>query len=167
MKRRKYKFREGCRIHGVDPQECGEWMIQLEKKYGKLTAARLLKEARSKASPIHDVLYKWNDARAAQEYRLELARHLLRSIVYVVVVPKVSPQPIEVRYFHNLPRGIFDDKADGYYTADRVMAHRPARDAVISEALRELEGWKLRYAVYSELSEIFAAIERTKKKFDK
>jgi hypothetical protein len=78
--------------------EIANELNRLAKKYkGNLTPSILVKEAEDPASPLHD-RFEWDDAEAAQRWRLEQARVLLRSTVALVKTGEVSlPLPAFVR----------------------------------------------------------------------
>ena len=66
---------------------------------GKLTAAAVVEDARDPSSPLH-VLFPWDDERAAYEWRLEVARRVIRQVEYhvtqrniTIVAPRYVPDP--------------------------------------------------------------------------
>lgn len=59
-------------------EEQREYIVGLERN-GRLSAMELVEDARDPGSPLHP-LFTWDDERAAQEYRLEQARTVIRSV---------------------------------------------------------------------------------------
>lgn len=54
----------------------------LYTQHGKLTAPMVVGAARNKAHPLHTA-FEWNNSKAAEEYRLIQARHLIREVRFV------------------------------------------------------------------------------------
>jgi hypothetical protein len=74
-----FKFRQGAHLKG-DAQQVGTALMAIREKRGHLTAPDVVEEARPKKSALHQY-FEWNDASAAEQYRLEQARHLVRSVI--------------------------------------------------------------------------------------
>lgn len=64
---------------GIDPNEAFREIERINAEHGDLTADILLNEARSDSSIFHKY-FNWNDAEAAEKYRLQQARFLLNNI---------------------------------------------------------------------------------------
>lgn len=56
---------------------------------GKLTPAAVVEDARDKRSPLHHY-FTWNDSEAAEQWRLEQARQLIRSVKITVNIENRS-----------------------------------------------------------------------------
>lgn len=104
MARKKYGFVEGWRGKG-NPQAVGEELEKLRKKHKKLTTEIVVKEAKHKKSPLHQ-LFPWDDARAAHLHRLKVARTIIRAVVViehnkrerVYALTKMEPDKAEGEY---------------------------------------------------------------------
>src|SRR3990167_3747394 len=121
-----YQWGEGYRF-SLDPQKVGEHLGRLHGRNGELTAEIVLKDASRPNSPIHDA-FEWDDASAAHEYRLVLARTLLRAIVFV---PDEQPDAEPLRFYVHIQNG------QSYYTTlIAAMSDEQKRAQVLGRALK-------------------------------
>lgn len=156
----KYRFKAGSRLPKRRAGAVGRELDRLAKG-GTLTAVRVVNAARATRSPLHR-FFEWNNAKAAHEYRLEQARHLIRSIEVVYEdAPEVPPMRVYVAF--DTQEGPVDE--DGRYLAAHVVLNdTDARARWLRQALRELEQWRARYQQLAELVRIFTAIDATQAK---
>lgn len=147
-----YQWRKGSHIGGVDPQEAGDELERVREEYGALTAKAVVEVAADAASPLHPA-FTWDDEVAATEYRLDQARHLVRSLVVVGDPETKAPY---LRY-----TVVDEHREDARYLPVReAMADEETRRKVLARALSELEQFRRKYAELMELAEVFGAIER-------
>ena len=114
-----------------------------------ITADAVIEEARKRGSPLHG-FFEWDDSRAAQEYRLDQARHLVRSITVTV---EGNGEPIAVRAFVHV------GSRQEYMPSVRAMRQSEIREEVVARALAELESWRRRYYNLREFAGVVAAID--------
>lgn len=149
-----YSFRAGSHLKG-DPQQIGEHVEQLRRQHdGRVTPRVVVDDAAKRRSPLHPH-FEWEDARAADLYRLEQARHLVRSLI--VSVPDADAPPTRafvcVRY---------EGDDENAYTSVAVAMRDPVtRDQVLAAARRELASFRKKYKELDELSEVLAAIDHS------
>jgi len=144
-----YAWATGYHAH-VDAEQAGRALARLAQN-GELTAERIVKAARSERSPLH-ASFQWDDALAAHEHRLALARSMARSIR--VITPE-RPEPKRA-YFHvHIHDGI-----DAYVTEARVLSESDLYEALKHTALAELNSARLKYREITELSEVWDAIDQ-------
>lgn len=105
---------------------------------GRLTPQNVVADARNRNSPLHDI-FEWDDAKAADQYRLEQARELIRSVKIEVVTEERTVSTI--RYIRDPTLAA---KEPGYVETMRI---RTDKDVAI-EALR------------AEISRLSATMER-------
>lgn len=84
-------------------------IAELEKR-GRLTATQVVNAARDPASPLHEY-FEWDNTAAADAWRIEQARRLIRSVR--VVVTYESQTLATPRYVRDTAR---DDDEQGYVT---------------------------------------------------
>ena len=97
----------------------------------------------------------WNDAKAAHQHRLDLARYYMRSLRVIVRVKKG-----EERKFRPLVH-VRDEEGKSFYTSASRVAQRPdfMRSAV-GECLRQLNGLRNQYAELKELKNVWRALDK-------
>ena len=148
-----YRWKPGARIK-INARVAGQELERIRTKHnGRLTADDVLKEARSKASPLHGA-FEWSDTKAAQQFRLQQAQYLVRSIEITVVQSKTKTS--NVRAFVNVKR----DQDRSYTSIAHAMSDKELREQVVAQAWKELQEWRGRYETLSEFSKVFGIIDR-------
>lgn len=128
---------------------------------GLLRAADVVTEAADAASPLHSY-FEWDDGEAGHLYRLQQARQLIR---VVVEVQQYDEQSYRVRTFVSLTEDRVQE-GGGYRVMTSVLSSPDTRSRLLSQALRELNNFKVKYQELSELVGIFRAIERASRTLD-
>lgn len=164
MKIAGYEFSDGARFQNGAVQNAAEVGAHLERlrieKQGELTPTDVLEDARNNNSPLHS-FFEWSDTEAAEQYRLQQARGLIRSVVAIYVDEK-SPAVRTKAYVH-----INEPGAPHYREAAHAMSQKKTRDMVLQRAWRELQQWRTRYKDLKQFSELFEAMDETAAKLPK
>ena len=150
-----YKYRAGYRPALKNPQIVGDKLQELRDKNNGLTASIVIEEAKHKTSVLHGA-FEWDDSKAAHEWRLHSARHLMRSVEIV----STSAEG-DVR---NLPAFVFvkTDEGPRYETIAKVLSDEELRIQVLNKALKEFEQWQQRYKEYKEFLDVFESFDKTR-----
>lgn len=150
-----YSWKDGAAIK-ADAQKVGERLEWLETRHnGLLSAEAVLADAKDEASPLN-AAFEWDDTEAAQQYRLDQARSLMRSIKVEIRQVKTVPA-VPVRAYVNVRQ----HEQRGYAPIATAMSDADLRQQILQRAFRELKHWHDRYKEYEELAAVFAAIEQT------
>jgi glutamate synthase domain-containing protein 2 len=154
-----YTYRAGYRPALKDPQAVGDKLQELRDKNEGLTASIVIEDAKNKDSVLHGA-FEWNDSKAAHEWRLHSARHLMRA-----VVTKELDSSGEIRY---QPAFVFVKTEEGprYESLARVLDDDEMRLQVINRALKEFEQWQKRYKEYEEFLSVFESFDKTRKRLE-
>ena len=154
-----YTYRAGYRPALKDPQAVGDKLQELRDKHEGLTASIVVDDAKNKDSVLHSA-FEWNDSKAAHEWRLHSARHLMRA-----VVTKELDSSGEIRY---QPAFVFVKTEEGprYESLARVLDDDEMRIQVINRALKEFEQWQKRYEEYEEFLSVFESFDKTRKRLE-
>ena len=131
---------------------------------GVLTAGIVVQKAKSKRSKLHPA-FEWDDAKAADEFRLNQARNMMNSIE--VVYPE-HPKQRPVRKYHVVTeKPKMDQPARKVYQTTREIMQDPImRDEVLANAIREALSFRRKYAELQELAGVFAALDEFIQGFD-
>ena len=119
---------------------------------GILRPKDVVAAAQAKSSPLHKY-FEWDNTKAAQQYRLEQARLLIRCTIYT---PDVSRKPVRMYVSLESDRR----SGDSYRAMGTVLSSVPLRDELLRQALAEARAWQERYQSFRELAGVFAEIER-------
>ena len=155
-----YSYRSSTAGKQLPAQIVGEELERIRAKEGKLTAPVVVEEARPEDAPLHPS-FEWDDQIAAERYREDQARQIIRS-VRVVKVVEDGPgdrKVINVRKYVSVKP---DGESRHYLPAEDAMIREDLKQQLLKQVLAQLEGLKRRYAQLEELAEIFAHVEKLK-----
>ncbi|MBO9108723.1 hypothetical protein J5288_08410 [Agrobacterium sp. S2/73] len=157
-----FEFAEGARFQPgaeKDAKLVGEHIEMLRKRFkGELTPQDILEDARHDNSPLHS-FFEWNDGEAAEAYRLQQARGLIRAVV-AVYVSDDKPAVRQKAYVH-----VPEPGAPHYREASHAMSQTKTRNMVLDRAWNELKAWKARYKDLQEFAGLVDIIELIDKDF--
>jgi hypothetical protein len=98
----------------------------------------------------------WNDKIAAEKFRVELMRQVIR-----VVVTQIEHVPVLVRAFISVP----SDRTHGGGYRPIAEALARSRQEIVNEAVKELTGLKGRYTHVPELDPLWKKVEEVARGF--
>lgn len=155
MRVAKYEFSEGARFQAGaktdDADAIGKHLDELREQYkGELTPKDVVDDARSHNSPLHS-FFEWSDTKAAEQFRLQQARGLIRAVVAVVVSAGVPAQRVQA--FVHVP----ESGAPHYRSVDHAMSQERTREMVLRQAFKEFQAWRKRWEHLDELGDLFKA----------
>lgn len=124
---------------------------ELDRTVG-LTPENLVDASRPEDAPLHQE-FEWNDELAAEEYRKTQARLLISNLSIVIEEQKLEP----VRAFFSLQSG-FRKNSGLYESTITILGDDLKREKLLETAKKELEAFKKKYEMLSELANVFEAI---------
>ena len=134
------------RIQGyykADAQKVAE-----EIGFGKITPMEVLEKAKDETTELHKC-FEWNDSIAAEKYRLEQAKNIIRMLVY----EKETKEQEVVRYYAKT------ETKHVYQPTKQFLVQEDEYQGLLRRALAELEAFKNKYHTLTELESIFDAME--------
>ena len=137
------------RIQGyykADAQKVAE-----EIGFGKFTPMEVLEIAKDETTELHKC-FEWNDSIAAEKYRLEQAKNIIRMLVY----EKETKEQAVVRYYAKT------ETKHVYQPTKQFLVQEDEYQGLLRRALAELEAFKNKYHTLTELENIFEAMEMIK-----
>lgn len=151
-----FEFAEGVRFqpgHHPDPNVVGTHIEMLRRKFkGELTPKDILADARHDNSPLNS-FFEWDNSEAAEQYRLNQARGLIRAVVAIYVSPN-KPEVRRRAYIH-----VPDSSSPHYRETTDALAHNDTRQLVLARAMNELKQWRTRYKDLEEFAEFVKIID--------
>lgn len=128
----------------------------LRRADGTITPADVVDAARPESSPLHSY-FEWDDTAAAEAYRIEQAKGLLR--VTVTMLPSAeSGKPIRVRAFVSL------SNEEGYRPIVDVMSNADRRRQLLEDVLAEMRSFQQKYRHISEVAGVINAMARAERR---
>ena len=161
-----FQFKPWSRLAG-DAQKVGEEIERIrEASGGTISPPSVVEAARAKESPLHRY-FEWSDSEAAERYRQVQASHLLRSIVVVRTDGIEVKAPVRAFVSVQFAKSDVDEdegtETAGSYTsisdAIRVVKYR---EQLMRDALRDLDAYRLRYQLLSDVSGWGKALEQAR-----
>jgi len=165
--RKQYRAVKGSKLSDSQAKVFGKRIDWLMDQNGRsVTPEDLLMDARNAKSPLHKY-FEWSDRAAAEQWRLNQARYVLRSISVDVVYADGNKKT--TRAFVNVNRPIGDDeeRKSVYVNIESALSDSDMGDQLLEDAVSELDSWRQRYAMLRELAIVFGAIEKVKTRLRK
>ena len=134
----------------VDANVAGKQCEVLEKTVG-LTPKNLLDANRDENAPLHSE-FEWNDGIAAEKYRENQARHIIACLcVRTETTSGEQSEPVRA-FLKTVPES-------EYQSLNVILQSADSYVAMLSMALRELEVFRKKYKMLSELKPLFDVME--------
>lgn len=111
------------------------------------TPAQILDKARDSSTELHKC-FEWDDSAAAEKYRLDQARHIVRHLVIRETVREDKPP---IRFFFK-PEG-----GEGYKQSTIIVRNEDEYQRQLAQMFREAKSWMQRAKRFAELEEIVEA----------
>jgi hypothetical protein len=124
---------------------------------GMLRPADVVSFASNPSTVLHGC-FTWDNTEAAEAWRLQQARQLIR--VTVIVLP--GDHPLKSRAYVSLKEDRYNDQ--GYRAMVDVMSDGRLKEILLAEALIEAQTFMAKYESLKELSLVFAEIRKVIKK---
>jgi hypothetical protein len=133
-------------------------LMEIEERQGsKVTPAAVVDAARDTAHPLHKC-FTWEDSVAAEKWREQEARLIINCLEV-----KYAESDRPVAAFLNI-KILHDDGGRAYLPSDVVMSDADYRGQALADALAYLKGFETRFRDLEELADVFAAIEKVRKR---
>lgn len=153
----RYEWRKGSRISGVKPEDAAAEFEAIKRKHGSLKPEFVVRRAKSKRSPLHRC-FDWDNRQAAEQWRLHQARTLIQSLTIRVLVDPKSEREFEaVRAYVTVEH---EEHGSSYVHLVDAMRNEDWRSQMLERARAELVAFKRKYALLTELCDIFEAIDK-------
>jgi len=154
-----YKAARGSRLTDDQAQKYGDHISKtFSNGHLEVTPEEVVEDARSSTAPTHE-FFEWDDSAAAEQYRLEQARYMIRSI-FVVVEEQTFVK--ETRAFvHVTIQEPEQEPRKVYTTVQHALTEEDLRKQTIEYALNQLDNWRKRWNEYTELADVLNAVKET------
>lgn len=125
----------------ADAQKIGEELAKITKDNGgRLMPEKVVNAARAPKSALH-AHFEWNDKVAAEAYRVDQARHIIR-IIRVEDEEGGDAKPAFVSV---------SDRGTAYRLVEEVTASRELQLIVLQQAERDLKAFERRYHMLNDI----------------
>ena len=117
------------------------------------TPKQIVEVAKNEDTELHKC-FDWDNDVAAEKWRLEQARQVVRTLVIKREDPKEGEEhKPEIRFFHQT------DNREGYKSVEFIVRNDDEYKKLLDQAYAELRAFKAKYHNLSELQEILDLID--------
>ncbi len=145
-----YVWTPGARIK-LAPEDVGKELKKIHAKSGVITAEAIVSAATRTTSPLHEH-FQWDNDIAANKYRLEQARHLIRCIRVTMEQSDDLPAKLVRVYINPLNEGT-------YHTIVDVMSNDDLRNSALKKVLWEIKAMAAKNQEYEDLFGVLVEAE--------
>lgn len=147
---RNYKFLTPGFYKGLDADAVAAEFDRIRAVYGDLQPEYVVAESKEAGALLH-ACFQWDDTLAAEAYRREQARQLIKNVYVVVTNEEVK---CEVRAFVNVAPA--KDLPKSYTPIQEVVQNKDAYDELLAQAKAEMQSFVRKYAQLTELNSVKA-----------
>ena len=151
----KRRYTYGAVQYKISADVVGEVLEGIEARDGAVTKEAFLEESRPENAPTHR-MFEWDDARAAEKYRLVQSKNIINNLRIVVQTDEEEARTLKA--FVNVSTGT-QNSSGRYVRIEAAVADDRSRGVMYRNALAELGSFKRKYRELTELEDIFRAIE--------
>ena len=143
-----YAWKIASLAKGIPVEDAVKELDRIKSIYGSLTPENVLDASRLKTAVLHD-LFNWDDAKAAEHYRLQQARTILNNIEVKVIS---DGQPKQIAVYE-----VIRDNSIQEYKSIQTMTISDIT-FIKQRTKQELTILKDKLSVYKELSDVTTAL---------
>lgn len=133
----------------ADAQTAGEELDRIYRKHGQLDPKDIVDESRDTDAPLHGC-FEWDDAVAAERYRMRQAGDIVRAIVTVPEGTGEQERQAVRAVVH--VQGV-------YLPFSVVFSDEEKMQELLTTALKDLAAFKKKYHDLAALAPVFSAID--------
>ena len=143
-----YQWKTGSQ-HKVAASVAGEVVAKLAEE-NRLNASELVDESRPEDAPLHSE-FEWNDSVAAEKYREDQARGIIR---HLTVKFEQDNEEYQTRAFF-----ILRPEEKNYEPVQLILRDEDKHKMLLEQAKGELKAFKAKYTGLIELAKVIDTIE--------
>jgi len=156
-------WREGADRHHKTSAKVAYKELERIKKAagGDLVPSHVVDASRPSSAPLHQE-FQWDDVSAAERWREEQARGIIRDVRVVYdQAPSIVTRAYQVvnTTAHPNKEGDKPRAVKVYRTTEEILADPGARADLLMQAMRDAQAFRKRYAGLQELWQIFASMD--------
>ena len=153
-----YKFEVPSLFKGLNADDVGAEFKRIKEKHRTINKSLIVEESKNEDSYLHEY-FEWDNEKAADKWREEQARLLIKNIKVTVVNETIE---CSVRAFvHTVTT---DCPTRSYVPIQEVINDETAYKDLVSQIERDYGNFKSKYAIIEELHEGFSAMDEAIKK---
>ena len=149
-----YSFGKWGKILKNSAEVAGPVLMALKESEKGLNPDTLLEASRPEDAPLHNE-FEWDDTVAAEKFRKEQARYIIRHLVVIHKDTNGAEQIVKDRAF------VFTGKKKtGYVPLGEALSNETWRANLLKAAYKDMEFFTAKYHRLNELSDVIDAMRR-------
>lgn len=126
---------------------------------GAVTPEKLVDVSRPEDAPLHNE-FEWNDAFAAEKYRCEQARQIIKNVV-IIETSSEEVRETKSAFVYNSDRAFVSNGEckHEYVTLKDALSNNRWRDNLLMDARKDMLAFKSKYYRLTELANVFKSID--------
>ena len=145
-----FSWKAGFGLFHADAQLVGEEILSIGES---ATAQQVLEKGRDDSTELHKC-FEWRDDVAAEKYRLDQAKMVLRQLVFTRSEEQMKEKKPEIRVFHVTEQS----KVGEYKPLPMIIKNDDEYQKLLQMAYAELHAFKIKYQHLQELDYILSLI---------
>ena len=151
----------------ADANRVGNELEAIYEEHGKLTPPLIVADARNEDRETHKLI-EWDDSAAAESYRQEQARYIMRNIIVVQSSPKLEEPKeeqkiIKFRAFENVET---EDQERYFMPMQVAVGREDTRNYMLKQAMLALQSFRQKYGMIAELAAVIDAIDALEQQYE-
>jgi len=146
-------------LYKVKPQDVGQYLDSISQRDGGIKPSVIVEEASELEALLH-TCFEWDNTEAAQKYREDQARAIVRNLVVVHFSEDRQDDPPRTRAFVHVSTQEDGGRNPRYLGIKSVLDNTQMREDLIEQAMRELKSFQAKYEGILELAELMDAINK-------
>lgn len=139
------------RVDGIFKADAVKVSREISSIGNDVSKEQIVEYARKNTDSELHKCFEWDDAKAAEKWRLQQAKLIVCNLVTNIAEDEDS-EPVLVRVFHKVEN-------TNYVPLEVHVSDADSYQKLLAEALRELRAFRQKYQNLCELNEVFDAIE--------
>lgn len=150
---RKFEFVTPGKYKGLSADDAAAELERIRIKNGELNPKAIVEESRDEKSVLHNY-FCWDDAKAAEGYRREQARQLMKNIRVIVTNETITTPIRAFVYVHTEEK----PGTRSYYPIHEIVDDEAAYNDLLEQARADMESFVSKYAQLKELANVRQAM---------
>ncbi len=135
----------------ADAQKCADEIMEICEELESATPQQILEKARDSNTELHKC-FTWDDTEAAEKWRIQEARTIVRNLKIIEQKPDKQPEPTTIRVFYKT------DNESGYKPTKLILKKPDEYKSLVERCRSELLAIKQKFNSISEYEEIWEMI---------
>lgn len=135
----------------ADATKCANEIMEICEELESATPQQILEKAKDSSTELHKC-FTWDNSEAAEKWRVQEARTIVRSLKIVEEKPDKKPEPTTIRVFYKT------DNESGYKPTKLILKKPDEYKMLVERCRSELLSIKQKFQNISEFDEIWELI---------